>query len=80
MDFSIGGFIFGLLDHLPQVGESVTYQNLILEVASVEKKRIEKVRLTILPEENKEEQKEPKKDIKKETKKENKKDTKVDEK
>lgn len=49
---SIGGFIFGLLDHLPQVGESVTYENLILEVASVEKKRIEKVRLTILPEEN----------------------------
>lgn len=54
---SIGGFIFGLLDHLPQVGESVTYENLILEVASVEKKRIEKVRLTILPEEEKNEEK-----------------------
>lgn len=62
---SIGGFIFGLLDHLPQSGESVTYENLILEVASVEKKRIEKVRLTILPKVNEIENKEEK-DAKKE--------------
>lgn len=54
---SIGGFIIGQLEHLPEEGESVTYENLILKVESVEKKRIEKVRLTICPEE-KEEQKE----------------------
>lgn len=45
---SIGGLVIGLLDHLPEEGESVDYENLHLEVEHVEKNRIDKIRMHIL--------------------------------
>lgn len=52
---SIGGLIIELLDHLPQVGESVTTADGIrLVVDSLDKNRIEKVHM-YLPQENTEE-------------------------
>ena len=52
---SIGGLIIELLDHLPQVGESVTTADGIrLVVDSLDKNRIEKVHM-YLPQENNEE-------------------------
>lgn len=45
---SIGGLVIGLLDHLPEEGESVTYRNLHMEVEHVEKNRIDKIRMHIL--------------------------------
>ncbi len=47
---SIAGHLIYLLDHLPEVGESVTDQNVIFTVDSVEKNRIDKVHIIILPE------------------------------
>lgn len=48
---SIGGFIIGLLDHLPEEGEEVTYQNLRLVVDKVERNRIDTIHLYVLDEE-----------------------------
>ncbi len=42
---SIGGLVIGLLDHLPEEGESVEYENLRFVVEHVEKNRIEKIRI-----------------------------------
>ena len=39
-----------LLDHLPDVGESVTDNNIVFTVDAVEKNRIDKVHIVILPE------------------------------
>ena len=50
---SIGGFIIGLLDHLPEEGEEVTYQNLRLVVEKVERNRIDTIHLYVLGEEKK---------------------------
>lgn len=47
---SIAGHLIYLLDHLPEVGESVTDNNVIFTVDSVEKNRIDKVHIVILPE------------------------------
>ncbi|MDO4269232.1 MAG: hemolysin family protein [Eubacteriales bacterium] len=60
---SIGGLVIGLLDHLPEEGENVDYENLHLAVEHVEKNRIDKIRLTILHEEEQEDgsRKEPEK-------------------
>lgn len=44
---SIGGLVIGLLDHLPEQGEEVTYENLRLVVECVEKNRIDKIHLYI---------------------------------
>lgn len=44
---SIGGFIIGLLDHLPEEGEEVTHKNLRLVVDHVERNRIDKIHLYI---------------------------------
>lgn len=44
---SIGGLVIGLLDHLPEEGEEVTYENLRLVVECVEKNRIDKIHLYI---------------------------------
>lgn len=52
---SIGGLVIGLLDHLPEEGEEVTYDNIRLVVDSVEKNRIDKVHL-YLPKEQPEDQ------------------------
>ena len=55
---SIGGFVIGMLDHLPAEGEEVCWQNLRLVVDQVEGNRIEKVHLYLLkqPEEVKPEE------------------------
>ena len=45
---SVGGYIIGLLDHLPQAGEEVTSGNLRFVVDTVERNRIDKVHLYIL--------------------------------
>ncbi len=48
---SIGGLVIGRLDHLPEDGESVIYENLRLVVEHLEKNRVEKIHLYILTEE-----------------------------
>ena len=52
---SIGGFIIGLLYHLPEEGEEVTHKNLRLVVDQVERNRIDKIHLYIQDEETDEE-------------------------
>lgn len=47
---SIAGHLIYLLDHLPEAGESVTDKNVIYTVDAVEKNRIDKVHIVILPE------------------------------
>lgn len=46
---SIAGHLIYLLDHLPEAGESVTDDNVIYTVDSVDKNRIDKVHIVILP-------------------------------
>lgn len=48
---SIGGFVIGLLDHLPEEGEEVIYENLRLVVERVERNRIETIHIYIMNEE-----------------------------
>lgn len=52
---SIGGLVIGLLDHLPEEGEQVIYENLRLSVEHLDKNRIEKIRLHIFSQEELEE-------------------------
>lgn len=47
---SIAGHLIYLLAHLPEVGESVTDNNVTFTVDAVEKNRIDKVHIVILPE------------------------------
>ncbi|MBR5268743.1 MAG: HlyC/CorC family transporter [Lachnospiraceae bacterium] len=42
---SIGGFVIGLLDHLPEEGEEVIHENLRLVVEKVERNRIETIHI-----------------------------------
>jgi len=42
---SIGGFVTGLFGRLPEKGELIEYHNLKFIVESVDKNRIEKLRL-----------------------------------
>lgn len=46
---TIGGFVIGLLDHLPVVGESTEFERVRFIVEQMQKKRIETIRV-ILPE------------------------------
>ena len=55
---SIGGLVIGLLDHLPEQGEEVRYENLRLSVEHVEKNRIDKIRLHIYSQEEMDAEKE----------------------
>lgn len=48
---SIAGHIISLLEHLPETGESVTQDNVIYTVKEVEKNRIDKVHILVLPKE-----------------------------
>jgi len=43
---SIGGFIYSSLGTIPEPGEIIEYENFKFEVLSVEKNRIEKVKVT----------------------------------
>lgn len=47
---SIAGHIIYLLDHLPEEGESVTGKNVVYTVAAVDKNRIDKVHIQLIPE------------------------------
>lgn len=47
---SIGGFMIGLLDHLPEQGEEVTFQNLRLVADQVDGNRIDKVHIYLTEE------------------------------
>lgn len=47
---SIAGHIIYLLDHLPDAGETIRDKNVIYTVDSVDKNRIEKVHIIVLPE------------------------------
>jgi len=47
---SIGGFVIGLLDHLPEEGEEVVFENLRLVVEKVERNRIETIHIYIMDE------------------------------
>lgn len=49
---SIGGFVIGLLDHLPEAGEEVTYQNLRFVVEKMDRNRIDEIHLYIQSKEN----------------------------
>ena len=58
---SIGGLLIGLLDHLPEAGEEVDYENLHLKVEDMDKNRIGKIRIQIHhPEKTEEEESEKK--------------------
>lgn len=48
---SIGGFIIGLLDHLPEEGEEVTHKTFRFVVDKVDRNRIDKIHLYIQEEE-----------------------------
>ena len=52
---SIGGLVIGLLEHLPEEGEEVSCENIRLVVEHVEKNRIDKIRLFIQQESDREE-------------------------
>lgn len=47
---SIGGFMIGMLDHLPEQGEEVTFQNLRLVADQVDGNRIDKVHIYLTEE------------------------------
>lgn len=49
---SIGGFVIGLLDHLPETGEEVTYENLRFVVEKMDRNRIDKIHIYLLSKEN----------------------------
>ena len=45
---SVGGYIFGLLDHLPSEGEDITTENgIYFKVESMNKNRVEKLYMKI---------------------------------
>lgn len=53
---TIGGYLTGLFDHIPKVGETyVTEEGVLLQITSVKRKRVEKVRIR-LPEETRDEE------------------------
>lgn len=47
---SIAGHLIFLLDHLPEIGETITDQNVVYTIQSVEKNRIDKIHVLIIPE------------------------------
>lgn len=57
---SIGGYVIELLDHLPVTGEQVQDSTVVFEVLEMDKARVERVRMTLLPKnEEAEEDEEP---------------------
>ena len=50
LEDSIGGFMIGMLDHLPEQGEEVTFQNLRLVADQVDGNRIDKVHIYLTEE------------------------------
>jgi len=52
---TIGGLVFGALGRLPQKGDQVHIDNLVLEVLEMDRLRVDKVKMVLLEEEPKEE-------------------------
>lgn len=48
---SLGGFVIELLDKLPSINEEALYKNVIFKVMTIKKNRIERILVTLLPEE-----------------------------
>jgi CBS domain containing-hemolysin-like protein len=46
---TLGGLIYSITENLPMVGERVIYKDVELTVHSVQKNRIKKVRVKLLP-------------------------------
>ena len=44
---SIGGFVIGILDRIPELGEQIEYENLKFTIEEIDKKRIKKVRIIV---------------------------------
>ena len=44
---SLGGYVIELLDHLPNVGETVKKDGMTFQVVSMEKNRIDRIAVTI---------------------------------
>ena len=44
---SLGGFVIGLLDHLPEEGETVEWENIRFTVETVDKNHIEWIRMEL---------------------------------
>ncbi len=55
---SVGGLVIGLLDHLPEEGEEVTDNGIRFVVESVDKNRIDRIKI-VLPAKEEEDQEEP---------------------
>ena len=49
---TVGGIVTALLGHMPKVGDTVTFQNIEFRVESMRGRRVESVRLRLLPEED----------------------------
>ncbi len=47
---TIGGFVTALLGHLPEPGEQILYRNLTFTVVSMQRRRIDKLQVTVSPE------------------------------
>lgn len=48
---SIGGYVIELLDHLPEIGEVVQDEHVVFEVLEADKTRVERIRITLVPNE-----------------------------
>lgn len=46
---SLGGFVYNELGHIPATGESLIYNGVVFEVVATDRRRIRKVRATIIP-------------------------------
>ena len=46
---SIGGFVIGILEDLPEVGDSITFENITFIVESIKNNRIESLNVKVLP-------------------------------
>ena len=44
---SIGGFVIGILDRIPELGEQIEYENLKFTIEEIDRKRIKKVRIIV---------------------------------
>ncbi len=49
---TIGGFVFNLFGKIPTAGEKIEYENIIFKVERVQRRRIDKILITVLEKEN----------------------------
>ncbi len=46
---TIGGFVFARLGHIPDIGENITYKNLVLTIIDADQRKIKRLRIVIGP-------------------------------